>query len=58
MKDNYFNYWYKRLIKDSLKAIKTVIGLGIATGVWYSVNLPLGIMVLGYVLVDALIDRN
>jgi Na+-transporting NADH:ubiquinone oxidoreductase subunit NqrE len=58
MKENYFNFWYKRLIKDGLKSIKTIIGLGIAVGVWYSVNLPLGIMVFGYVLVDALIDRN
>jgi len=58
MKDNYFDYWYKRLVKDGLRAIKTVIGLGIAVSVWYSVNLPLGIMVLGYVLVGALIDRN
>jgi hypothetical protein len=58
MKDNYFQYWYKRLIKDGLKAIKTVIGLGIAVALWYSVNLPIGIMFFGYVLVDSLIDRN
>jgi len=58
MKDNYFDYCYKRLVKDGLRAIKTVIGLSIAVSVWYSVNLPLGIMVLGYVLVGALIDRN
>jgi len=58
MKDNYFQYWYKRLIKDGLKAIKTVIGLGIAVALWYSVNLPIGIMFFGYTLVDSLIDRN
>lgn len=58
MKDNYFGYWYKRIIKDGLKAIKTVIGLGVAFGLWYSVNLPIGIMFFGYVLVDSLIDRN
>ena len=55
---NYFDYWYKRAIKDGLKACKTIIGLGIAVALWYSVNLPIGIMFLGYVLVDALIDRN
>lgn len=55
---NYFNYWYTRTIKDGLKAIKTIIGLGIAVGLWYSVNLTIGIMFLGWVLVEALIDRN
>jgi hypothetical protein len=55
---NYFDYWYKRTIKDGLKAMKTIIGLGIAAGLWYSVNLPIGIMFLGWVLVEALIDRN
>ena len=24
MKENYFNYWYKRFIKDGLKACKTI----------------------------------
>jgi hypothetical protein len=55
---NYFDYWYKRTIKDGLKASKTVIGLGIAVGLWYSVNLPIGILFFGWVLVEALIDRN
>jgi hypothetical protein len=55
---NYFDYWYKRNIKDGLKAMKTIIGLGIAVGLWYSVNLPIGIMFFGWVLVEALIDRN
>jgi len=54
----YFDYWYKRTIKDGLKGIKTVIGVGLAVGLWYSVNLPIGIMFLGWVLVEALIDRN
>jgi hypothetical protein len=58
MKENYFNYWYKKFIKDGLKACKTIIGLGIAVGLWYSVNLPIGIMFFGWVLIEALIDRN
>ena len=57
-KENYFNYWYKRFIKDGLKACKTIVGLGIAAGLWYSVNLPIGIMFFGWVLIEALIDRN
>jgi len=55
---NYFDYWYKRTIQDGLKAIRLVIGLGLAVGFGYSVNLPIGIMVFGYILVDTLIDKN
>lgn len=55
---NYFDYWYKRTIKDGLKAMKAIIGLGLAVGLGYSVNLPIGIMFFGWVLVEALIDRN
>lgn len=58
MKGNYFNYWYKRFIKDGLKACKIIVGLGIAVMLWHSVNLPIGIMFLGWVLIEALIDRN
>ena len=55
---NYFDYWYKRTIKDGLKAMKLVIGLGLSVSFGYSVNLPIGIMFFGWVLIEALIDRN
>ena len=55
---NYFSYWYKRTIKDGLKAIKTVIGLGLAVGLGYEVGLEIGIMFFGWVLVESLIERN
>jgi hypothetical protein len=58
MKDNYFMYWYKRFIQDGLKSMKAIIGIGIAVSLWYSVNLPIGIMFLGYILVDTLKDKN
>jgi hypothetical protein len=58
MENNYFQYWYQRIIKDGLKAIKLIIGIGIAFGVSSSGNLPLAAMVFGYVLADALIDKN
>ena len=55
---NYFSYWYKRTIKDGLKAIKTVIGLGLSFGLAHEVSLPIGIMFFGWVLVESLIERN
>lgn len=55
---NHFDYWYKRYIKDGLKAIKLVIGLGLAVGLGYSINLPIGIMFFSWVLIESLLDRN
>lgn len=55
---NYFDYWYKRTLRDGLKAIKTIIGLGLAASVAFEINLVIGIMVFGWVVVEALIDRN
>ena len=55
---NHFDYWYKRTLKDGLKAIKTIIGLGLAASVAFEINLVIGIMVFGWVMIDALIDRN
>jgi hypothetical protein len=55
---NYYEYWYKRFIKDGLKASKMIIGLGLSVGLGYSVNLPIGILFFMWVLVESLIDRN
>jgi hypothetical protein len=55
---NYYEYWSKRIIKDGLKGMKTIIGLGLSIGLGYSVNLPIGIMFFAWVLVESLIDRN
>ncbi len=58
MRKNYYEFWAKRFMKDGLKAIKVIIGLGLAFSFGYSVNLPIGILFFGWVLVEALIDRN
>ena len=55
---NYYEHWAKRFIKDGLKACKTIIGLGLAVGLGYEINLPIGILFFMWVLVEALIDRN
>jgi hypothetical protein len=53
--NNYFSHWYKTIIRNGLKSIKLVLGLGISFGVGTSVNLILGILIFGWVLVDSLI---
>ena len=55
---NYFDYWYKRTLKDGLKAIKLIIGLGLTVLFGYSVNLAVGILFFGWVLVESLIEKN
>jgi hypothetical protein len=55
---NHFDYWYKRFIKDGLKAIKLVIGLGLSAGIAFELSLPIGIMFFAWVLIESLIDRN
>ncbi len=55
---DYFDYWYKRTIKDGLKAIKTIIGLGLAVSLGYYLNLGIGILFFGWVLVESLLDKN
>jgi len=55
---NYFDYWYKRTIKDGLKSIKIIIGLGLTILLGYSVNLVVGILFFGWVLIESLIDKN
>ncbi len=55
---NYYEHWSKRFIKDGLKACKTIIGLGLAVAFGYEINLPVGILFFGWVLIEALIDRN
>lgn len=55
--NNYFSYWYKTFIKNGLKSIKLVLGLGISFGVATSINFILGILIFGWVLVDSLIVK-
>jgi hypothetical protein len=54
---NYYQYWYKKFIKQGLKAMKLVVGLGISF-VLGDQNLVLGILFLMFVLLEALIERD
>ena len=56
--NNYFSHWYKTIIRNGLKSIKLVLGLGISVAVATSVNLILGILIFGWVLVDSLITKT
>jgi hypothetical protein len=55
---NYYEHWAKRFIKDGLKSIKVIVGIGLSFGLGYSVNLPIGILFFSWVLVETLIDKN
>lgn len=56
--DNYFSHWYKTIIRNGLKSIKLVLGLGISVAVATSVNLIIGILIFGWVLVDSMIIQT
>jgi hypothetical protein len=54
---NYYQYWYKKFIKQGLKQMKLVVGLGISF-VLGDQNLVLGILFLMFVLLEALIESD
>jgi hypothetical protein len=55
---NYFDYWYKRTIKDGLKSMKFVIGTGLAVLFGHYINIPMGILFFSWVLVESLLEKN
>ena len=55
---NYYEYWSKRFIKDGLKSIKLILGLGITFLLADAINLPISILFFGYVLTDTLINKS
>lgn len=56
--NNYFTHWYKTIIRNGLKSIKLVLGLGISVATAVSVNLIIGILIFGWVLVDSMIAND
>lgn len=58
MNNSYFNFWAKRIIKDSLRYIKLILGIGLSVSFYVSLNFPIAIMFMAWVLVDTLKDRE
>ena len=58
MSNSYFNFWSKRLIKDALRYIKLVIGVGLSVSFYVSLNFPIAVMFMAWVLVDTLKDKE
>ncbi len=55
---NYYNYWTKRIIKDGLRSIKIVIGLGLSMSFGYYLNPIIGLLFFGWVLIESLIENK
>ena len=55
--NNYYNYWAKRYVKDGLRFIKLIIGLGL-TVMFGKQNLILGTLFFGWVLVETLMEKK
>jgi hypothetical protein len=54
---NYYQYWSNKFIKQGLKSIKLVVGLGLSV-LFGMDNLVLGILFLIWVLVESLIEKE
>jgi hypothetical protein len=54
---NYYDFWSKKIIRQGLKAIKSVIGLGLSFTFTLE-NRLIGGLFFGWVLMESLIDRE
>ena len=58
MSNSYFNFWSKRIIKDALRYIKLVLGIGLSVSFYVSLNFPIAFLFMAWVLVDALKEKE
>jgi len=56
--NNFYKFWAKRIVDDTLRFIKIIIGIGLSVSFAVSLNLPIGIMFFGWVLVEALQEKK
>ena len=54
---NYYKYWADRYVKDGLRFIKTIIGIGLSVAFGIQ-SFPIGVMFFGWVLVETLIETK
>jgi len=54
---NYYKYWADRYVKDGLRFIKTIIGIGLSVSFGIQ-SFPIGVMFFGWVLVETLIEKK
>jgi len=55
---NYYRYWADRYVRDGLRFIKLIIGLGLTIIFAYEINLIAGALFFGWNLVEALIEKK
>jgi len=55
---NYYKYWADRYVKDGLRFIKLIIGLGLTVVFALKINLVAGALFFGWNLVESLIEKK
>lgn len=58
MKQNYYSFWTKRYIKDGLRFIKTIIGIGLSVSFYVSLNFPIAFLFFCWTLIEALQEKK
>ena len=58
MNNNFYSHWGKKFMKDGFRFMKIVIGIGLSACFAVSLNLPTGLLFLGWVLVDSLYEKE
>lgn len=58
MNKNYFNFWAKRLVKDALRYIKLILGIGLSVSFYITLGLPVAFLFMCWVLTEALIEKE
>lgn len=56
--NNFYKFWAKRIVDDALRFIKIIIGIGLSVSFAVSLNLPIGIMFFGWVLIETLQEKK
>lgn len=54
--NSYYKHWGKLILKNGFKAIKNIIGVGLAFSFGITIHPIVGILFFAWVLMEALID--